>query len=186
MNVFELTLYRSCRARGSTQRLASAGTDSTIAAMSVCICPHHLGRLRDVAGGGAELLDLGVDVVEVVGCGADPHLDAELLQLAPARLSVSAITRSGSYDGDRLDVGLEPGEVGHLRLRLGRVVGLVVDRDHLVAGADREEHLGAHRRQADDRLRRRVAAGRLSRRRGGGDRTGVVARRRRAASAGGR
>src|SRR5919108_181745 len=54
----------------------------------------------------------------------------------------------GPVAGDRLDVRLKPGKL-RLRGRL-REVRLVVDRDHLPAGADREETLGRGRRQRDD------------------------------------
>ena len=68
-------------------------------------------------------------------------------------LSVSSesTTRSGFFAAIASAFGLNAGQVG-LR-RVGRVVRLVVDRDDLRPGADREQHLGRGRRQRDD-LRR--------------------------------
>ena len=51
---------------------------------------------------------------------------------------------------DRLDVRLEAGQVAHRRF--GRVVGLVVDGDHLLSGADGEERLRGGGREGDDGL----------------------------------
>ena len=56
--------------------------------------------------------------------------------------------------GDRLDVGLEPGQLGLGRLR--RVVRIAVHRLDLAARADRVQHLGAGRGQRDDRRRPRA------------------------------
>ena len=64
---------------------------------------------------------------------------------------------------------------------LGRVVGLVVDGDHLVAGADGEQHLGVRRRQRHDALRHVAGRRRCRRRRG---RAGAGRRRRRRSRAG--
>ena len=55
---------------------------------------------------------------------------------------------------DRLDVGLEPGQLGLGRLR--RVVRVTVDRLDLAARADRVEHLGARGGQRNDRSRPRA------------------------------
>ena len=69
-------------------------------------------------------------------------------------LSFEMITRSGLYFDDRLDVGREARE---LRARRGRRVGrLVVDRAHLLAGADGVEILGRRRRERDDLHRLRI------------------------------
>ena len=79
----------------------------------------------------------------------------------------------GLVGGDRLDVRRVAGELRHRRPR--RIVRLVVDRDHLFAGADRKQVLGCGRRERDDpdRLRgerdladrdREVHAGRRRRR----------------------
>ena len=57
----------------------------------------------------------------------------------------------GVIGDDRLDVRREAGQA-RLRRRL-RVVGLIVDRDHLLAGADREQRLGGRGRQRDDPVR---------------------------------
>jgi hypothetical protein len=96
----------------------------------------------------------------------------------------------GLVCGDRFDVGLETGQLRRLLGGLGRVVALVVDGDHLVAGTDREQDLGRARRQADDGLgdvalgdvgRGRIGRSRSSRRRGR-----IVGRCRRSGGGGGR
>ena len=99
-----------------------------------------------MAGRHTELLDLQVAVVEVLGGRLDQ--DGEVQRLQP----VHEATRVFGGDdeiwavaGDRLDVGLEAGELGPGRAR--RVVRLVVHGGDLGSGADREQHLGRRWRQ---------------------------------------
>ena len=125
---------------------------------------HQLGGLGDVAGDGAELLDLGVGVVERRSPPGPPTPRAERLRAgssAPAART-SRRGRARSRRSPRRS-GSKPGEVGPHGLGLGRVVGLVVDGDDLVAGADGEQHLRRRRRQRHDALR--DVAGRRRRRR---------------------
>ncbi|MEZ5168012.1 MAG: hypothetical protein R2695_16555 [Acidimicrobiales bacterium] len=65
--------------------------------------------------------------------------------------------RSGSYAAMASTLGVNPSssEIGAAR----RVVGVLVDGDHLLPGADREEDLGRRGRQRDDPLRGRVGLG---------------------------
>ena len=66
--------------------------------MSVCMLADQLGRLGDVTGRRAELLDLRVDVVERDRRRALPVGDAERVELLEqiAGLVPSVATRSGS------------------------------------------------------------------------------------------
>ena len=111
----------------------------------------HGLRALDVPGGLAQRLDLLVRSVEIRRRVLEQDGDVERLQPLhePARV-VGGDDEVRLVAGDRLDVRLEAGEVGHRRL--GRVVRLVVDGDHLVAGADGEERLRGGRRERDDRV----------------------------------
>ncbi len=124
----------------------------------------HLGGLVDVAGDLAELVDLFVGVGEGHRGGQREHVGADGLEPG---FEVVGPTRDhdevGLVGGDRLDVRLVGREVG--RRHLGGEVGLVVDGDDLVAGADGEEHLRRRRRQRDDALGPIVRACRRARRR---------------------
>ena len=113
----------------------------------------ELGGLADVAGRRAELLDLVVGLVERGRRLADPHRDADRLQLRRQLVVARRHDEVGVVPGDGLDVGRVARQVGHHGCGLGRVVGLVVDGDHLVAGADGEQRLGVGGRQRHDALR---------------------------------
>jgi len=99
-----------------------------------------------VAGGGAELFDLGVDVVESDGGGSCPVGDADALDLFD-EVGVGAFgdDEVGFESEDRFDVRVVAADAGHLVGGVGRVVREVVDGDHLVTGADGVEHLGGGR-----------------------------------------
>ncbi len=111
--------------------------------------PHQLGRLTHMAGGGAELLELGVDVVDGDGRRPHPHVDAQRHELI-LDLAVAHHHQVRVEGRDSLDVGLEPRQIVGSVEGLGREVRVLVDSHHLVAGTYGEQHLGASRRQADD------------------------------------
>src|SRR5207249_5218455 len=96
---------------------------------------HPLG-LADVAGGPAELVELRVHVGEPGRGGQLQDRDLESGQPLdqPAGTAVHQHQVRLVAD-DRLDVGLESGQLGHGRLR--RVVRVTVDRLDLAACADR-------------------------------------------------
>ncbi len=104
-----------------------------------------------MTGGGAQLFDLGVGVVKRDGRALDQRGDVDLLetrhQLSRVALGDDQIRLVAR---DRLHVGREAGQIR--RRRLLRVVRELVHRDHLVTGADREQHLGRGRRQRNDAL----------------------------------
>ena len=141
--------------------------------------PSHLldegRRLRRVARREPQLVDLLVDDVEAGSGVLLQRGDADTFEgfAEVARLR-RVDDQIGLVGGDRLHVRLEPGEFGHRRL--GRVVGLVVDGLDLVAGSDREQHLGRRRGEGHDALgtalERHVAVRR-------GDRDGELRGRRR-------
>ena len=106
--------------------------------------------------------------------GPHPVGDTERLELGGQVGGAVVDDEVGFVRGDRLDVGRVARQVGLLGLCLGREVALVVDGDHLVARADREEHLGGRRRQADDPFRR--VAGHDRRCDEGGDRQRIFDR----------
>ena len=112
--------------------------------MSASICADQLGRLADVAGHRAELLDLrrrrrrGRRRAGPSQCG-----ECERVELGEeVRVGAVGDDEVGLVAGDRLDVGLVRRQVGAHGGRLRREVGQAVDGDDLVAGADGEEHLG--------------------------------------------
>ena len=72
----------------------------------------ELGRFGDVAGDRAELLDLGVGVVERRRRRAFPTVDAERFELGRERRRRRTSRRVGLVAGDRFDVRREAGEVG--------------------------------------------------------------------------
>jgi len=109
--------------------------------------PHgrrHLPGLGHVAGGLAELVELGVGVVQL---GRRRLLQDRDAQLVEAGLQLPGIVgvdhQVGLVAGDGLDVRLVGRELG--LGGLGRVVGVAVDGHHLAAGADGEQHLGRGR-----------------------------------------
>ena len=91
---------------------------------------------RQVAGGSAKLLDLRVGIVKVDGRPVDDDGDADRLQSGHGLAAgvEHHHHQIGVESGDGLDVRLEAAQLA--RRRLGRIVGLVVDGDHLVAGID--------------------------------------------------
>ena len=114
--------------------------------------PHRVDdglRAAGVPREQAEPEDLAVCLPEVVGSRDELDLDPELAEL---RREVVRVVRDEDeirvIVRDRLLVGRVAGEVGARGAR--RVVRLVVDRDHLLAGADREQVLGDGRRERDD------------------------------------
>ena len=86
--------------------------------------------------------------VLAAGCTMHRHLGGLQAGRRRRRGRRRAPPGRGRSFSDGLDVRLEAGQV-RLR-RLGRVVRLVVDGDHLRAGADGEQHLGGRRRERDD------------------------------------
>jgi VanZ family protein len=114
--------------------------------------PHRLDdRLRALAvpRGLAQSLDLLIGGVEVGRSVLQEHGDLELLEPVhePARI-VGGDDEVGLVARDRLDIGLEARKIRHRRV--GRVVRLVVDGDHLLTGADREQRLGGRGGERDD------------------------------------
>ena len=112
---------------------------------------NELGCDRLVARREAELPHLFVRLRDVVGRRLQQHGDAELVQLRDEPTVVRHDDEIGVVARYRLDVRREAGEARPRRLL--RVVGVVVDRDHLRAGTDREEILGGSRRERDDARR---------------------------------
>ena len=103
----------------------------------------------------SELADLRVRARDRVRGGLDQHRDVERRQRAAQALDVALDDNQvGPVLRDRLDVRRIAREFGARRLL--REVGLVVDGDDLLGGADREERLGRRRRQRDDPVRDRL------------------------------
>ena len=112
---------------------------------------HEFGGLTDVSGGGADGLNLAVNVVERHGSVAqgDSHTGG---------LEACFDVAVGSHDDEvrlegqnRLEVGLPAGKVGN-RGALGEV-RVVVDGDDTVPCADGVDDLGARRIDRDDAFR---------------------------------
>ena len=80
------------------------------ASMSVCICSDQFGGFADVAGGRAELLDLGVGVVEGQRRRAVPPRRCRARRAAAPRplKSPPISTRSGSYAAMASTFGSKP------------------------------------------------------------------------------
>ena len=111
----------------------------------------ELAGLGLVAGGLAELVELGVGVVQDRGRRLQQDRDAELAEAGRQLAGVVGVDdQVGLVAGDGLDVRLVGRQVGLGRLL--RVVGVAVDGHDLVAGADGEQHLGRGRRQRHDPL----------------------------------
>src|SRR5919109_1415518 len=108
--------------------------------------------LLDVVRHEPELTDLVVHITQFRRRRLEERGDVDpfegLGQAAGLRREDDEVGRVGR---DRLDVGLVTGEIGLGGVR--RIGRLVVDRDHLLTGSDREQHLGGGGRQRDDALR---------------------------------
>ncbi len=112
-------------------------------------------RLLLMPRAGAELADLRIGARDRGRCRLEQYRDVELRQRAGQPLDVPRDDDEvGPVLRDRLDVRRVARELGARRLL--RVVGLVVDGDDLLGGADREQRLGRRRRQRDDPVRDRL------------------------------
>ena len=109
-------------------------------------------RPGDLAGHLAQLAQLGVGLLEVAS-GDEQRGDAQDLQ-ACHEVGRCGVVRDdnevGPVPGDRFDVGGVARQLG--TRHAGGVVRVVVDRHHLRAGTDREEHLGRGWREGHDTL----------------------------------
>jgi len=109
--------------------------------------------LGEMASGLAELVELGINAAQAGRRGQVQHRDREAGQVLRQAVEVVSEVRDDHQIGlvrdDRLQVGVEPGQLGHRRLR--GVVRVAVDRLDLAPGADRVQHLGSRGRQGDDR-----------------------------------
>ena len=102
------------------------------------------GRIRTVSRGNAQLRDLLVRVAEILGRRLDQDRYVEHGQpVHEASIVIGGDHQVRLVCGDRFDVGLEARELCHGGV--GRVVRLLIDRDHLVTRVDREEHLSCCR-----------------------------------------
>jgi hypothetical protein len=136
-----------------------------------------------MAGGPAELVELGVGVVEALGRRLGQGRDAELAEAGGQVAGVVGVDdQVGPVAGDGLEVGLVGGQVGGGRL-LG-VVGVAVGGRDLPPGADGEQHLGGRRGQGQDPLRLALE-GELAARGVEGDREGGLPPGRRGRAGGG-
>ncbi len=138
--------------------------------MSVCISATTSAASATCPVRRAELLDLGVDVVERHRRRPDPRRRCRAFRAGRRGRVGRRRSRPGRAAARRSPrrSGSSAVEVVRLLQRLRRIVGELVDGDHLVAGADGEEHLGRGRRQRltifDVGGRRRRVAGALGRR----------------------
>ena len=112
---------------------------------------HEFGGLTDVSGGGADGLDLAVDVVERHGSIAQGDSHTGGLQ-ACFDVAVGAHDDEIRLEGqNRLEVGLPTGKVSH-RGALGEV-RVVINGDDTVPCADGVDDLGTRRIDRDDAFR---------------------------------
>ena len=105
---------------------------------------YHLCRLSDMPGRRAENFQLGIGIVEARGRGKQEGRHPHRLQ---PRHELTRVERDHYQVGLVADYGFdvrrETGEVGDGCIR--GIGGELVHGDHLLAGADGEEHLGARR-----------------------------------------
>jgi len=87
----------------------------------------------------AERFDLRIRVVECRRRGRDVELDSQRFELALNRVAVHH-DEIRFVSGDRLDIRFVTGEIGR-RHAFGEV-GLIVDRNDLIARTYCEQHLG--------------------------------------------
>ena len=115
---------------------------------------HELVSFGGLTGHSTELPDLGIRVAERGRSGTVPPGDADRVELVAEPGEVATDHDEVRLERcDRLDVGLESRQVVRQLQRLRGMVRELVDSDELVAGADREEHLGVGRAERDDPLR---------------------------------